>query len=341
MKRGIALLWICGGIVIASAEPPLPEWDAEARARMLDKNWMPGGSLLTFEELPGEELAEVIPLILEEPSPEDLGEPEADEDNVAEEFLSAYFGDKPEHQLVDPQSLLKTEEVRDLKEVLDYHAGDSSIDMYVYVFGADQHIPGDVREEEVVERLYSEGKPALVVYYYLGDPQRAEIYLSPMITDAVSAAEQRRALKSSVVQALADVNSSDQLRAFLLQMSIRIYWMERMAEGTAAVTKEAIPDESFQDKIPDKVGVKVSPALPSWLRFAGAVAASVFGGLMLVWTLAMWLRSRARFHFPEYEIEPRLGGSHAAGIGAVISFSSSAVPPARQRDQVPDYLRRA
>jgi len=341
MKRGIALLWICGGIVFANAEPPLPEWDAEARARMLDKSWTPGGSLLTFEALPGEEVAEVIPLILDEPSPEDLGEPEADENNVAEEFLAAYFGEKPEHQLVDPQSLLKAAEVRDLKEVLDYHAGDSSIDMYVYVFGADQHIPGDVRQEELVERLYSEGKPALVVYYYLGDPQRAEIYLSPVITDAVSAAEQRRALKSSVVQALADENASDQLKAFLLQMSIRIYWMERMAEGTAAATKEAIPDESFQDKKASEAVVEGSPALPSWIWFASAVTASVFGGIVLFWILVMWWKSRARFRFPEYEIEPRLGGSHAAGIGAVISFSSSAVPPAKQRDQVPDYTRRA
>ncbi len=193
----------------------------------------------------------------------------------------------------------------------------------------------------MVERLYFEGKPALVVYYYLGDPQRSEIYLSPVITEAVSAAEQRRALKSSVVQALADEHASDQLKAFLMQMSIRIYWMERMAEGTAAATKEAIPDESFHDKIPDKVTVKVSPALPSWIWFASAVTASVFGGLVLFWVLVMWWKSRARYRFPEYKIEPRLGGSRAAGIGAVISFSSSAVPPARQRDQVPDYLRRA
>ncbi|RYD41508.1 MAG: hypothetical protein EOP85_12590 [Verrucomicrobiaceae bacterium] len=30
-----------------------------------------------------------------------------------------------------------------------------------------------------------------------------------------------------------------------------------------------------------------------------------------------------------------------AGVGAVISFASASLPPASQRDQVPDYLRRA
>ncbi len=337
MKRSFALLSLCGGFVFANVEPPLPEWNAEARARMSDKNWMPGSSLLMVEALPGEEFPEEIPLILEEPSPEELGEPEGEVIIVAEEFLAAYFGEKPEHHLVDPQSFLKAEEVRNLEEVLDYHADDSSIDMYVYVFGAHQQIPGDVREEEVVERLFSEGKPALVVYYYLGDPQRSEIYLSPVITDAVSAAEQRRALKSSVVQALSDENASDQLRAFLSQMSIRIYWMERMA----VVAKEAIPDEVVQETEVAKAVAEKFPALPSWLGFAGAVAGSVFGGILVMWLLVLWWKSRARFRFPEYEIEPRLGGNHAAGIGAVISFSSSAVPPARQRNQVPDYMRRA
>jgi hypothetical protein len=54
-----------------------------------------------------------------------------------------------------------------------------------------------------------------------------------------------------------------------------------------------------------------------------------------------WLKRRARHRFPEFEVEPRLGGAHAAGVGAVISFASAAVTPASQRDQMPDYLRRA
>jgi hypothetical protein len=57
--------------------------------------------------------------------------------------------------------------------------------------------------------------------------------------------------------------------------------------------------------------------------------------------LGWWLRRRARYRFPELDVEPRLGGAHAAGVGAVISFASAALPPASQRDQVPDYLRRA
>jgi hypothetical protein len=53
-----------------------------------------------------------------------------------------------------------------------------------------------------------------------------------------------------------------------------------------------------------------------------------------------WLRKRAIYRFPELTVEPRLGGVHGAGVGAVISFAGAAVSPASQRDQRPDYLRR-
>ncbi len=85
----------------------------------------------------------------------------------------------------------------------------------------------------------------------------------------------------------------------------------------------------------------LSVALPDWIKQGGMVAVAVFGGLLVLWFAVAWWRGRARFRFPEFEVEPRLGGSHAAGIGAVISFGSSAVPPAMQRNRVPDYMRRA
>ncbi len=340
MKKRLLVIFIVGGLLHANVEPPLPEWNVEDRAAMLENGWMAGGSLLTYEPLPEEQKAEETPLAVDEPTQEELADAEPDDNVVDEEYLVAYFEEKPEHYLVDPQSLLGTKEKKDLEAFLTYHASDSSIDMYIYVFGGDQHIPGDVREEEVVERLYSVGKPAVVAYYYLGAPQRSDVYLSPVITDAVSAAEQRRALESSVIQAFSSVNLADQLEAFLVQMSIRIYWMERMTEGTAEETREVFPDEAagFRNR---KVEADKAVSLPGWTGLAGGLFASVCGGVILGWSCLMWWKNRARFRFPDFEVEPRLGGSHAAGIGAVISFSSTAVPPARQRAQVPDYMRRA
>jgi hypothetical protein len=70
-------------------------------------------------------------------------------------------------------------------------------------------------------------------------------------------------------------------------------------------------------------------------------ASSVAGALLLGFAARFWLKRRTRHLFPDFEVEPRLGGAHAAGVGAVISFASATVPPATQRDAMPDYLRRA
>lgn len=342
MKRAIFMLLLGAQLAFANSEPPLPSWNARDRKKMIGDGWIAGGSLLTREALLPEDSAAEPPLYLEAPTAEELAVSPEDENEVSEEYLAAYFAEKPDGHLVDPQNLLAERERKDLEEFLNDHAGDSSIDIYVYVFGTDQQISGDVREEEVVERLYSVGKPAMVIYYYLGAPQRSTVYLSPVITDAVSAAEQRRALESSVMKAFGSTKPFDQVEAFLVQMSIRIYWMERMAEGTAEQTMQEIPVGERARAIRKKeIPADRSMKFPAWVRFAVWIFAAASGGVLALWSFVMWWRSRVRYRFPEFEVERRLGGSHAAGIGAVISFASPAISPAMQRNQVPEYMRRA
>lgn len=340
---GVLCGFLLGLNASAVVEPPLPNWSAEERKAMEEQGWLAGGLLLTDEteeEAPEETPPE--PLDVEAPTADELAEDEPPASEIAEKYLAEYFDQRPKDFLVDPQGLLNSKDRMDRLGFLNYHAGDSSIDLFIYVFNGDQEIPGDVREEEVIERFFSEGKPAAVVCYYLGAPQRSVIYLSPSLTDVVSAAEQRRALQSSVIQAFESVHPPDQLEAFLVQMSIRIYWMERMLAGKS-IQEEAVA-------LPIKTGVENT-------TMAGSeIAVSRMKELVLPWLphvafffsiillgigARYWLARKARFRFPEFDVEPRLGGSHAAGVGAVISFASASVPPASQRDQVPDYLRRA
>ena len=344
MKRLLLAFLVFPAVVSGFVEPPLPLWGDGAREEMEEDGWIAGDTLLLFGPLPAEKKVEETPLDVEEPTEEEIAEEEKDEDEVGEEFLVRYFEEKPVSHIVDPQDLLDDRQHKDLDAFMNYHGKDSSIDMYVYVFDANQRIPSDVREEEVVERLYSVGKPAVIIYYYLGAPQRSAVYLSPVLTDAVTAAEQRRALESSVMKAFVTSDAFDQLESFLVQMSIRIYWMERMIEGTADETMGTIEAVADGEEGADVSATEVAPPpeikIPAWMKLAGAAAVAACGGLLAFWSLAMWWMGRMRFKFPAFEVEERLGGDHAAGIGAVISFSNSAVPPARQRDQVPDYMRR-
>jgi hypothetical protein len=346
MKHPLAWLG-CGAcltiVAIAAVEPGLPTWNAGERSELESKGWVAGGLLLTDEPVPDEpEPAAEIALDVAQPSAEEIAESAVPPDEIPEKFWPAYFGERPKNFLIDPQGLLSPANYRDRLGFLSYHASDSSIDLYVYVFKGDQDIPGEVREEELVERFFSEGRPAAVVYYFIGAPQRSVLYLSPSLTDAVPNAEQRRALESSVMQAFEKVEPTAQIEAFLVQMSIRIYWMERMLGGETAADEDAAVSMHAVKPMERKSGAmdKLRLLLAGAERFL-MPAAMLAGVLIAALTANSFLRRRARYRFPDFEVEPRLGGSHAAGVGAVISFASAALPPASQRDQVPDYLRRA
>lgn len=264
---------------------------------------------------------------------------EIPENPIPGKYRDAYFGGRPEKFLIDPQGLLSPVDYRERLDFLNYHAGDSAIDLYVHVFAADQDMPGEVRIEEVIERFFAEGRPAAVVHFYLGNPQRTTLHLSPSLMAVVPPGEQRRALESSVMQALKELHAAAQIEAFLVQMSIRLYWMERMLGGAT----ETGPLLVMAKKTPEAQTGPFDVLRPHLETAAGhAVAASVFAGVLLAaFGTGFWLKRRARHRFPEFEVEPRLGGAHAAGVGAVISFASATVSPASQRDQMPEYLRRA
>jgi hypothetical protein len=327
---------------LLAAEPGLPVWDEGEKARLEENGWIAGGLLLTEEPVPEEKTEEPAQsLNVARPTPEEIAEAAIPPDEIPEKFLPVYFDQRPKSFLVDPQGLLGQVDYRDRLGFLNYHAGDSSIDLYVYLFKGEQDIPGEVREEELMERFFSEGRPAAVVFYYLGAPQRSVLYLSPSLTDMVSAAEQRRALESSVMQSFGKTEPAAQIESFLVQMSIRLYWMERMMNGEPAPEAENSPvarakaaarTASSKWELLQPVAAKLKPhAIP---------AAALLGTALAALAALTWMRRRARHLFPEFDVEPRLGGAHAAGVGAVISFASAAIPPASQRDQVPDYLRR-
>ncbi len=322
-------------IAMAAPEQELPSWK-EGKA---DAEEPMARSVLLTEEPATEE--DAIPE-LEQATAGEIAATASSLIDVPETHWPAYFAERPKTFLTDPQDLLSPADKRERLAFLNYHAGDSSIDLFVYVFGGDQEIPGEVRQEELAERLFSEGRPAAIVFYFMGAPDRSVLRLSPSLAEKVPLAEKRRALESSVMQALAKVDTSGQFEAFLMQMSIRIYWVERMmgAGEPRAGTIAAPAKVAVAKKKKSKLLELVMPHLEK-ARSHAMPAAAVSGALLLALALRFWLKRRALYRFPDFDVEPRLGGAHAAGVGGVISFANATVPPASQRDQLPEYLRRA
>jgi len=326
------IIWLMlGGWVFA-----LPAWKDAERKQMIDGGWIAGESLFAAEPLADSEIMDPV-----EPTAEELALDQQQPNYVDEKFVDAYFSKRPDRFLVDPQGLIPDNETEGFERFLNYHADDSEIDLFVYVFGANQEISSDIRVEEMPERLFSSGKSAVMVFYYLGAPSRAAIFLSPKMTDSVSAAEQRRALESSLIRSMQSTGSFHQLEEFLIQMSVRAYWMERMIDGTASETMDTMPSEASVVATQKKQSSRSRFDIPAWAWEAAWIGGGGLVFLAGVLGMIVWLHSRKRYTFPKLEVEQRLGGEHAAGIGALVSFSNSSLPPAKQRDQVSEIMRRA
>lgn len=345
MKGGLAVaIGLIGmtAVILAQEYPALPHWSDGERKAHVDAGWIAGAELLSIhgEEASDEKAEEALDLA--PPNPEEIADDQAPVSEVPEKFLADYFAARPEKFLIDPQGLLNTTDFNDRLAFLDYHSSDSTIDLHVYLFDGGQEIPSEVRYEELSERFFSEGRPSAIVLYYLGAPQRTVLYLSPTLTDSISAPEQRRALESSVMQAFEKPDPSGQLERFLVQLSIRVYWMERKLGGQSPTSDEAgglsVPPPRVA--IVDATPMKFERLRLLAVRYT-VPATVLLAALLCSWAFRRWVLSRKLYRFPDFEVEPRLGGPHAAGVGAVISFASASQPPASQRDQVPEYLRRA
>jgi hypothetical protein len=332
VRKTLTFLTLLTAVHAAVVKPELPQWSEEDRKAVTAHTLVPGWDLLGTESGTKPGPAEVPP-----PTAAEMTGDSARSREVPERFLEHYFGSKPQSYLVDPQGLLDPHAAKDREGFLRYHADDSKIDLYVYLFGPDQEIPGSVRSEEITERFFSEGKPAVVVYYFLGAPDRSEIRVSPLLSDSVSGAEQRRALSTSLAQALEKKDPTAQFEAFCVQMSIRLYWMERVA-GLVATPADTVAVENRPRALEEDPHSELKDKLKGYAT-RWALPFGIVAGAALLLGGGMWVRQlRRRYRFPDFEIPARLGGSHGAGIGAVISFGSAGQSPSSQRQEVPDYL---
>ena len=179
-----------------------------------------------------------------------------------------------------------------------------------------------------------------MVFYFLGAPQRAHGELSPKLAEVVPAPEQRRMLKSSMTKHWRSRTRWASWRVLRCRLSIRLYWVERAqaveekneVEGPLVVFAE--PEEVAEPDAMAKID-EVAGVVRPWMD----LVLGAFGAIVVLGLLVLLARMRMRYRLPEFDVPRRLGGEHGAGIGAVLSFGSTALPPSAQRRRMPDYLQ--
>jgi hypothetical protein len=125
---------------------------------------------------------------------------------------------------------------------------------------------------------------------------------------SVGEGERMRALQSSINQAVVKSQPVDQLDGFCVQMSIRIYWMEKaFISGVIAPVMVLEKDEINEQEL-------AARAATTWFK-EWQLPICLMLGVIIVGIITGWIRrAREKFYFTEYEIAPRMSGSHAAGV---------------------------
>ena len=251
---------------------------------------------------------------------------------------SGYFGENIEGYLIDPQGLLEPVVKAQQEEFLSYHAGDAQIIIRVMMFEAGQRMPSDLAALGE-KRLGELSKPTALVLYLMGEPERSQVFFSKDVRENLSLGEMGRVASQTGREASEKRTPEDQLAEYCEQLSMRLYWMERSLDFADPQPQESNADKTENAPIestPDEPGLK-EKFIGIWEKHTVFIV-WVGGTLLALFVAYIVSVLRRRCRFPEFEVDPRLGGAHGAGIGAVISFGSTTQSASSQRERTTDCL---
>lgn len=316
----------------------LPVWSDEDRDQIekgefIARSVLLGGELST-SYIPQSTLDTDPPVLSED----DLG-------LIPEDFFSHYFTEKSNGYLIDPQRLLSQQERADLEGFLAHHAEEAKVDIRLYLLDAQQPMSYQSALQNLVQQHYSASEFTAVVFCCLGAPSRNQLIFGGVGAGTEDADEIRRMQEGALLKAMEKSDPAAQVEAFVVELSIKLYWMERTALiGEAkGVVRSAVGNEiplagEGGFLLVEPVGFIAS--VKSYLLYVIVVGVSLFLFLLgWVGVFYLWKNTR-RFRFPAMDVPRRLGANYAAGVGAMIYFHDKHESPDKQRDQMPDYLTR-
>lgn len=353
--RVVMVFWILGAFAFLPGqeldlgeegiEMLLPQWEEEDLEALESGELVPGSSLLgiialRYLESDNEDPIELDPAVRDLPDEEP--EPVEWSTRIEDQFLASYFHEMPRGFLNDPQQLLTTQELRDREGFLNYHARDTDIDLYVYLFDALQEVPPSESIGGVVRSHIDQDKPVAVVFYFLGMPEKSQLAFSERVTESVNQDEREKVLRMAVEEALEKSDPSSQLESFSIQLSIRLYWLEKVvARGGGSMASSSplvLPKNRIVSE--ENLGVWGKLKAKPKIYYTVIVLAVAMPAILLGWA-GRWIAERKRVYvFPDAEGSALLEAPHAPGVGGVISFSSVTTPPSSQKSDVPNYLQK-
>ncbi len=242
---------------------------------------------------------------------------------VPAEFLRECENAPASAHLIDPNHELSETAVEDFERFLAFHASDSRIPLSLVILGRSQKLPEGAAVTRFACGGAARGSSALVVSPY-GEPWRSRFFVSQPIRDAVPPGYLNSLLESCIRDAMRATDPDEQLHRLLVQLSIRLFWVQRMlSPAPQAIVRSAVPIVDAPASTLDEV---VAPATRPSRWYSGWLDSTSPGMLALIlpglYALWRWHRFKMRHYqwlLPEAleKATPRFGGPSCGGGVAI------------------------
>ncbi|MEN3941357.1 hypothetical protein WJU23_08695 [Prosthecobacter sp. SYSU 5D2] len=235
--------------------------------------------------------------------------------------------------LIDPQALVTELPAMDVERLLQFHASESRIRLYLFVLDRDQALDSTASLAPLIARLKGEGEVCLAIYP-LGEPWRARFMVSPVISQFSSLAAMSEMADDCIKDAMQVQEAEQQLQRFAVRLSTRLFWSEKALPASLDQQdgQGVLHEVAAGSPLPVSVA---EPVVSHWglMASAGASVACVLLMTGLAFALRTALRYRAdqklmhAWILPETDVPPRLGGAFSGGAGSMIQFNNKIGSP--------------
>ena len=254
---------------------------------------------------------------------EQLPTPLAALKDVSPEFLAACAQTLPKEYLIDPDLLVPEMQSHDMLRLLEFHAQDARIKLFVLILDHDQKLPEGAELEKIASGRLLQSDACLLVYP-LGEPWRTRLFVSKSIHNQISTKFLSDTIQACLQESLQTSDRHDQLRRYTIHLSTRLFWLQK-ALGVDPARKPA-KDQTLAEFSPH-----LKPQDGQNSTSFISVAAWSSGSLVMLGLVGIasrrclhrlrLRRQRRIWILAEPETVPRLGGAFTGGGGRMIRYA--------------------
>lgn len=237
--------------------------------------------------------------------------------------------------VLDPAGLVGPGSVEELNRLLATQAEEGQVRPHLILLPEHHRLPQGV-DLGKLGRMSEMGGVSCMVVYAMGEPWRVRLFMSRRVSEKVSRDYLSKLAQRCIQDAMKSEHAAEQLKRFVIQLCVRLTWMERehgWTEREPGLEEDGVGEEMGAEVLEvtaeggelevDSVWERRWREVRQWLWVVFALLAVVYG----IWRGVRWLLNRVRqreqgvvWMLPEVEVPPRLGGKYCGGGGGSVKY---------------------